>query len=203
MPDWDKDSPELRRNLRNLLRRIRDEARARLPWSAESGRRWHVAIMHELDVPAGMAGMFRGEPGLENVEVRVGGNAGVTSSQVANALVKFDRVLEQVLQQLDELVPEAAHPDADQLAAVLEVCAWVHAEWVRIHPFANGNGRTARLWANGVAMRYGLPPFVQLRPRPRDEYGSACEQAMRGEWRGTAAVFHQMLAETLRRGPGD
>lgn len=37
----------------------------------------------------------------------------------------------------------------DELAAV------VHGEWVRIHPYANGNGRIAGTWANWVATRYG------------------------------------------------
>ena len=37
----------------------------------------------------------------------------------------------------------------------------------------NSNGRTARMWANSLAMRYSLPPFVHLRPRPDDGYGGA------------------------------
>ena len=66
----------------------------------------------------------------------------------------------------------------DQLDAVLDLCAWAHAEWVRIHPFANGNGRAARLWANFIAVRYGLPPFVRLRPRPDGGYAEAGMKAM-------------------------
>ncbi|WP_366522456.1 Fic family protein [Flagellatimonas centrodinii] len=79
------------------------------------------------------------------------------------------------------------------LAAVLEVCAWAHAEWVRIHPFANGNGRSARLWANGIAMRYNLPPFVRLRPRPDAGYAAAGAQAMRGNWQPTVTVFRRLF----------
>lgn len=67
---------------------------------------------------------------------------------------------------LDNMIPPDTEPNADQTAAIVAVYAWAHAEWVRIHPFANGNGRTARLWANSLAMRYGLPPFAGLRPRP-------------------------------------
>lgn len=66
-------------------------------------------------------------------------------------------------------------------------------EWVRIHPFANGNGRTARLWANSLALRYGLPPFMSVRPRPGGDYEVACAYAMQGDWEPMAAVFHQML----------
>jgi hypothetical protein len=68
---------------------------------------------------------------------------------------------------------------------------------VRIHPFANGNGRTARIWANAVLMRYGLPPVVRLRPRPDGGYRDAGVAAMSGDWRPTAAVFRRMLAESL------
>ena len=38
MPDWDADSPWLRRNLAALLRRIRDEARQRVDLSLDSIR---------------------------------------------------------------------------------------------------------------------------------------------------------------------
>ena len=70
-------------------------------------------------------------------------------------------------------------------------------EWVRIHPFANGNGRTARLWANYVLMRYGLPPVVRLRPRPDGGYGAAGAAAMAGDWEPTAAVFRKLLLDEL------
>jgi hypothetical protein len=90
--------------------------------------------------------------------------------------------------------------DADQLAAVIDLCAWVHAEWVRIHPFANGNGRTARLWANSLAVRYGLPPFIRLRPRPNAGYGDAGAKSMQGDWKPTAVVFRRLLSDFLAEG---
>jgi hypothetical protein len=68
---------------------------------------------------------------------------------------------------------------------------------VRIHPFANGNGRTARLWANYVLMRYGLPPIVRLRPRPDGGYGVAGAAAMDGDWEPTVAVFRKLLLDEL------
>jgi Fic/DOC family protein len=82
---------------------------------------------------------------------------------------------------LDKLVPAGHEPDAHQLAAIIDLSAWVHAEWVRIHPFANSNGGTARLWANSIGMRYGLPPFIRLRPRPNTGYGEAGAKAMQGD----------------------
>ena len=75
-----------------------------------------------------------------------------------------------------------------------------HAEWVRIHPFANGNGRTAQLWANNIALRYGVPPFIRLRPRPNSGYAAAGDKAMQGDWKPTAVVFRRLLDDFLAEG---
>ncbi|MBZ5630299.1 MAG: Fic family protein, partial [Acidobacteriia bacterium] len=140
---------------------------------------------------------FRGEPGLENVQARVGANYGVDSANVAEELVRFEAKLQTLVTELDALLPIGQEPDADQLAAIVDLGAWVHAEWVRIHPFANGNGRTARLWANSLAMRYGLPPFIRLRPRPNAGYRDAGAKAMQGDWKPMAVVFRRLLDDFL------
>jgi len=49
-----------------------------------------------------------------------------------------------------------AHLDAIDLAAL------IHYELVRIHPFSDGNGRTARLLMNLVLIRNGYPPTILL-----------------------------------------
>ncbi len=199
MADWDADSSTLQQNLVETLRRIRDSAALRETVRVSDAATWHREIMDGLDVPKPeYTGRFRGEPGLEAVHVMVGPHEGVPPDQVAEAVAIFERKLNQVLGRLDTLIPAGAALDTDTLAAVLDVCAWAHAEWVRIHPFVNGNGRTARLWANYVAMRYGLPPFVRLRPRPdADAYARAGIEAMNGNWNPTAEVFRVMLGEFL------
>jgi hypothetical protein len=153
--------------------------------------------MQELKAPKNSVGKFRGEAGLENAGVRIGAHKGIGPAEIADALAHFDVKLHQAVLHLDKMIPAGAILDADRLAAVIDVCAWAHAEWIRIHPFANGNGRTARLLANGIAMRYGLPPFVRLRPRPVGSYGDACEAAMRSDWIPTVAAFQEMLKEIL------
>ncbi len=198
MPNWDEDSSQLRNNLERVLTEIGRSASQRELPTLEAARRWQTLTMKGLDVPdARFAGAFRGEAGLENIQVRVGPNFGVDSTKVAEELTRFEAKLQALVTEMDTLAPIGRELDVDQLAAIIDLCAWVHAEWVRIHPFANGNGRTARLWANSLAMRYGLPPFVRLRPRPDAGYGQAGAQALQGDWRPTAAVFRRLLDDFL------
>ena len=199
MPDWDEDSPRLRQNLARVLEEIVQASQARETPTLKAAKHWHILVMQGLTVPdARYVGAFRGEPGLENLQARIGANYGVASAKVASELRRFEIKLQTLVAQLDALLPIGQEPDTDQLAAIVDLCAWVHAEWVRIHPFANGNGRTARLWANSLAMRYGLPPFVRLRPRPNSGYGSAGAKAIHGDWQTTSRVFRRLLDDLLR-----
>jgi hypothetical protein len=182
MPNWDEDSPRLRDNLTQVLKEIARRAGLREIPTVELARRWQRSFMEGLNVPdSRYAGAFRGERGLENIQVKVGANRGVNAMRIAAALRRFEATLQTLVADLDKLLPIGHELDADELAAVIDLCAWVHAEWIRIHPFANGNGRTARLWANSLAMRYGLPPFIRLRPRPNSGYAEAGGQGH--EWR--------------------
>jgi len=198
VPNWDEDSPQLRKNLAPILQEIaRSASQRRIP-TLEAARRWQTLAMEDLDAPdSRFVGAFRGEPGLEKVQVKVGSNFGVNSAKVAEELARFETKLQELVARLDALLPIGLEPDVDQLAAIIDLCAWVHAEWVRIHPFANGNGRTARFWANSLAMRYGVPPFIRLRSRPDAGYGDAGARAMQGDWKPTAVVFRRLLDDFL------
>ena len=198
MPDWDADSPQLRKNLTKVLDGILAAAQRREKPTLESARRWQSVLMKNLKVPdVRFVGAFRGESGLENVQVRVAAHFGVAAAGVEPALADFETKLQALVAELDSLLPVGQEPNADQLAAILDLCAWVHSEWVRIHPFANGNGRTARLWANSIALRYGLPPFVRLRPRPNSGYAEAGARAMLGDWKPTAIVFRRLFESCI------
>jgi cell filamentation protein len=66
----------------------------------------------------------------------------------------------RVPQLLYEFMDELRHrqgllpplPSTDQVA---ELLAYAHHRLVAIHPFTNGNGRTARLFTNLLAYSYG------------------------------------------------
>ena len=53
--------------------------------------------------------------------------------------------------------------------------AWTHAEFVRIHPFVDGNGITSRLLMNYQLMSYGLLP-VSVPDTARLEYFKCLEE---------------------------
>ena len=197
MANWDEDSPLLRDNLSAILDEIVERADQRELPSVEMARRWQRRFLQALKAEPRYVGAFRGEPGLERTGVKIGAFRGAPAAQVSGELKRFETRLRAAVKQLDRAIPIGKTLNADQCDAVIDLCAWAHAEWVRIHPFANGNGRTARLWANFLAVRYGLPPFVRLRPRPDDGYGDAGAQAMRGNWEATAAVFRRMLKRFL------
>jgi Fic/DOC family len=198
--DWDADSTRLLTNLESVLSDVRNEAKARSPLSSENARAWQRGIMRGLAAPDPIyIGRFRGEPDLENCEVEIAGSLGVDADRVREALRAFDAKLAQAIALLDDLIAPDDDLTADEVGAVIDLCAWAHAEWVRIHPFANGNGRTARIFANAIAIRYGLPPFVRLRPRPDGSYGSACSAAMAGVWQPTATLFRQLYREAISR----
>jgi Fic/DOC family len=194
--DWDEDSPQLRQNLTQVLRRIRDSALRRNAPTLDAARQWQADTLAGLQMPKpAYVGRFRGEPGIKNVHVTIGAAQGVPPADVPAQLQRFEQRLQRATAALDERYPARAALDTDGLAAVIDLSAWAHAEWVRIHPFANGNGRTARLWANFLLMRYGLPPVVRLRPRPDGGYGAASARAMAGDWEATAALFRQWLLD--------
>ena len=197
MPDWDADSPELRQNLTRLLEEIADRADLREKPTIELAREWQRRFMQGLAAEPRYVGAFRGEPGLEKTGVKIGRYRGTPAAEVAGERERFEEILQAAVAQLDRVLPVGKELNVDEYGAVIDLCAWAHAEWVRIHPFANGNGRTARLWANFLAMRYGLPPFVRLRPRPDDGYEDAGAKAMQGEWEPTALVFRRMLKRFL------
>jgi len=58
--------------------------------------------------------------------------------------------------------------------------ALAHYELAAIHPFVDGNGRTARLLMNLLLLRSGYPPGVILR-NDRKKYYSALEKAGQGK----------------------
>ncbi len=101
------------------------------------------------------AGVFRG------VDVRVG-------SHRAPPWAGVPALMEELVAHWQGPAFAALHP--------VEQAALAHYEFVWVHPFVDGNGRTARLISSYLLMRAGLPP-LNLLVTERGTYYRALEQA--------------------------
>lgn len=75
------------------------------------------------------------------------------------------------------------------------LAAEAHYQLVTIHPFIDGNGRTARLLMNLILMQHGYPPAL-IRTRDRLRYIQALETAQLG---GSKDAFYRIVAEAVNR----
>lgn len=209
MPEpWNEDPPgaqaRIEANVAGLWPSIAADADNRATPTAARAQDWHRTIYRGVRLPiAYYADEFRDSdarfPELYGYEVAVGGRVAVSSVDVPDEVQRFELRAQEVCRRLDAAIPAGEIPaDEDELRAVIALTGNAHGEWVRIHPFANGNGRTARVWANWLAVRYSLPPFVRIKPRPEGAtYGAASAASMRGDHSLTAAVFRALLNEQL------
>lgn len=73
----------------------------------------------------------------------------------------------------------------------IEYAAWTHAEFVRIHPFIDGNGRTSRLLMNFQLMAAGFLPVSIAKENRLDYYNALEAYAVQGE----LGQFTDLVAE--------
>lgn len=205
---WNDDpagsEPQIVANARALLRSLSQEADQRTAPTISSVQDWHQRIYDGITLPVPYyAGEVRDRdpnyPELDGYEVAVGPFRGVPSQLVSGELASFESNARQAVTGLDSALPVGQTPTrGSDLYGVLTLSAVLHGEWLRIHPSANGNGRTARIWANWAALRYGLPPFVSIKPRPAgNPYALAAVAGMQGQHQVAVAAFDQMLRQTL------
>jgi fido (protein-threonine AMPylation protein) len=206
---WNDDPPgsedQILENCAALLADIIDAAPAREEPTVGMAQDWHRRIYDGITLPVPYyAGEVRDSdddfPELIGYEVEVGAIRGVPSAEVPQQLAAFAQSVQQAVAGLDAAVPAGQKPsDNAELRAVLTLCTVLHGEWVRIHPFANGNGRVARVWVNWAAVRYSLPPFVDIKPRPGvPAYALAAVSGMRGEHTTALTGFAEMLNDRMR-----
>lgn len=91
--------------------------------------------------------------------------------------------------------------EPDDAAAAVRIGIWAHMELVRIHPFYEGNGKTARLLMDVILMRYVLGPKrgLILPPSLRDRYIDAVQAHRTGNGAVFEALVVDLLELTLRR----
>lgn len=208
---WNEDDPQdagvLKNNLESVQRVIALIAPLRHPPSIWMAQGWHRQIYKGMRLPVPYyAGEIRDSdsrfPELYGYEVAIGPHLGVASRLVPEQLAKLETTLRSAVAVLDAAIPVGSRPTPAQVRSVMSLCANTHGEWVRIHPFANGNGRIARLWVNWSALRYSLPTFVSVKPRPAGNlYAVAAMRSMSGDHSTMVLVLEDMLDRHLT-GPG-
>lgn len=97
-----------------------------------------IKDIHEKVVPmAGIGGIYRNIP----VYIRGANHVPPDPRRVWDYMKNFTYRMEH-----------------DSFHNPIEKAAWIHAEFVKIHPFQDGNGRTARLIMNYTLLENGYPP---------------------------------------------
>ena len=112
-----------------------------------------------------------------NEEVRISG-AGFTPPAGNEMYMQIKNFYEDLKIKEKELNP-------------IELAAWTHAEFVRIHPYVDGNGRTGRLIMNYQLLKSGYLP-VSIAKENRLDYYNALEQYASD---GNLTVFSDFIAE--------
>lgn len=79
-----------------------------------------------------------------------------------------------------------------------EVLAEVHAEFERIHPFLDGNGRTGRLLTNLLLIRLGYPPAI-IRKSERARYLDGLRKTDAGDPGPLGELLARAVLDTLLR----
>lgn len=217
-PDWQEHPADATRIDQNVARVVselsQDWVGPRPAPSSDDVRRWHSGLYAGCWTPSpAYPGNFRGDPAhpdLADYEIGVGprqadgapDRVGVWASEVDAAVGAYFDWLYDALHTLDAWPPQT---DGEAfLREFLRVAATTHGDWVRIHPFANGNGRTARLLVAAVCLRYRLPVFLAVKPRPANpDYGRAARESMgrppgfAGDHTATVALFTRYLTLAL------
>ena len=89
------------------------------------------------------------------------------------------------------------HEEHGDVAPEVEA-AWLHHRFTQIHPFQDGNGRTARALATLVFLQKGCFPLV-ITNESRKEYFDCLEKADQGDLKPLAAFFARCARDTFMR----
>lgn len=139
---------------------------------------WQIKSIHRL-ILKGIQDDFAGIYRKENVLISGARHIPPDALQVPLAM-------EQFIQWYDS--------EGEQLHPVAKA-AMVHSDFVKIHPFIDGNGRTARLLLNFELMKNGYPPIV-VEKENRLAYYSALDDA---HTTGDNTRFIALVSDILSR----
>jgi len=98
---------------------------------------------------------------------------------------KISSLLQQLVDAINEKIDSVKGNDIVKLAAD------IHYNFVNIHPFGDGNGRTARLLMNYIQLYHG-EPLIKIFTEDRAEYIDALNDA---EEKGNIDIFRDFIGK--------
>ncbi len=113
-------------------------------------------------------------------EVRIAG-----SSQIPPTFSEVPKLLNSLATEIRSK-RKSNHP--------VELAAYVHNRLVNIHPFTDGNGRTARLMMNWILIRSRFPPVI-VEFTDREQYCNELEKGDGGKHKSFAIFLGNLLLE--------
>ncbi len=113
-------------------------------------------------------------------EVRIAG-----SSHIPPTFSEVPKLLNSLMEEIRSK-RKSNHP--------VELAAYVHNRLVNIHPFADGNGRTARLMMNWILIRSKFPPVI-VEFTDREQYYNELEKGDAGNHKSFAMFLGNLLLE--------
>ena len=161
-------------NLSAALDRMAELARSDAPTSFEDVRQLHALVLGEL--PG--AGIFRNQP------VTIAGSPHVPPSswqEVMSAMEEWERWSHD-------------NRHASGLVRAIVLHTWL----THIHPFLDGNGRTARAVMNLELIRDGFPSVIIRRKDRLRYYDALAESDLGGDLELIAGLILQRAADALR-----
>lgn len=103
---------------------------------------------------------------------------------------------EETPAKMNELIDwYIAESERDDIEPIL-LASEFHYRFVRIHPFDDGNGRTARLLMNFILMKFGYPPVI-IKTEDKGNYFNVLQLADAGQFEQFAEYIAQNLIHSL------
>ncbi|XP_068232651.1 protein adenylyltransferase Fic [Palaemon carinicauda] len=129
---------------------------------------------------------------LGHVDPLEAGHLRTTQVYVSNHIppppTHLELLLEDFVSWLNSAVAQNMHP--------IKYAALAHYKLVFIHPFSDGNGRTARLLMNFLLMQAGYPPVI-IRKQDRMMYYDCLQLANQGDTRPFVRFIAHCAEKTL------
>jgi Zn-dependent peptidase ImmA (M78 family)/fido (protein-threonine AMPylation protein) len=102
---------------------------------------------------------------------------------IPQALMELDQKIKEIVVTMDEM----------SMCDFIDEVVTIHHRITVIHPFRDGNGRTARVFLNWMFILKGIPP-VYLKADRKDEYVDALQIAdLRGDFTKLREVFYKAV----------